>query len=112
MGTLMQSGVRKFLQEKLSPISDRSNEDGIFPEEVFREFFKVGYGASFFPEEWGGDGDIVNYLMTAGEMGRVDAGFALSVMANSVLFGNNVLLHGTVEQKKRYLPSLVDGSRI
>src|SRR4051812_48992782 len=91
---IMQEGVRKFLKEKLLPISDQINEEGTFPERVFREFFKAGFGASFMPEEWGGDGDVLNYLKSAGEMGRVDAGFALSVMTSAVLFGNNILLNG------------------
>ena len=108
----MQKEVRKFLQTRLAPIADEINETGTFPEKIFREFFKAGFGASFMPEEWGGDGDVINYLHTAAEMGRVDAGFALSVMASSVLFGNNVLLHGTDEQKKRYLPPLVNGTKI
>lgn len=64
------------------------------------------------PEQWGGDGDFLNYLKTAEEMGRVDAGFALSVMASAVLFGNNVLLHGNDAQKAKYLPGLVNGSKI
>ena len=109
---LIQEQVRKFLQTRLAPIADEINEKEIFPEEVFRDFFKAGFGAAFMPEEWGGNGDLVGYLKIAEEMGRVDAGFALSVMANSILFGNNVLSNGTPEQKKRYLPGIADGSKI
>lgn len=109
---LIQKSVRKFLQTELLPLVDQYNEDGIFPEQAFRDFFKAGFGASFLPEAWGGNGDLLSYLEIAAEMGRVDLGFALSVMANSVLFANNVLLHGTPEQKKRYLPGIVDGSKI
>ncbi|MBI3543227.1 MAG: acyl-CoA/acyl-ACP dehydrogenase [Deltaproteobacteria bacterium] len=109
---MMQEHVRKFLAAELLPNVDQLNEDGVFPEKVFRSYFKAGFGASFFPEEWGGDGDILGYLDAAAEMGRVDLGFALSVMASSVLFGNNVLLHGTDEQKKKYLPGISDGTKI
>lgn len=109
---LIQKSVRKFLQTELLPTVDQCNEEGVFQEKAFRDFFKAGFGASFMPEEWGGDGDLLAYLDIAAEMGRVDLGFALSVMANSVLFGNNVLLHGTSEQKKKYLRGIVDGSKI
>lgn len=109
---LVQKSVRKFLQTELLPNVDQCNEEGIFQEKAFRDFFKTGFGASFMPEEWGGDGDLLSYLDIATEMGRVDLGFALSVMASAVLFGNNVLLHGTSEQKRKYLPGIVDGSKI
>ncbi len=110
--SLIQEQVRKFLAAELLPIVDQINEDGVFPEKVFRSFFKAGFGASFMPEEWGGDGDILNYLDIAAEMGRIDLGFALSVMANAVLFGKNVLGLGTDAQKQRYLPGIMDGSKI
>ena len=110
--SLIQEQVRKFLAAELLPIVDQINEDGVFPEKVYRNFFKAGFGASFMPEEWGGDGNILGYLDIAAEMGRIDLGFALSVMANSVLFGKNVLLNGTDAQKKKYLPGIVDGTKI
>ena len=110
--SLLQQNVKAFLNTKLAPYSDQYNEDGIFPEKQFREFFRAGFGSSFFPSDWGGDGDLRNYLQTASEMGRVDCGFALSVMASAVLFGKNVLLHGTPEQKERYLPGIAEGSKI
>ncbi|MBI3555548.1 MAG: acyl-CoA/acyl-ACP dehydrogenase [Deltaproteobacteria bacterium] len=110
--TLVQEQVRKFLAAELLPIVDQINEDGIFPEKVYRNFFKAGFGASFLPEEWGGDGDILGYLDIGAEIGRIDLGFALSVMASAVLFGKNVHLLGTDAQKKQYLPGIVDGSKI
>lgn len=109
---LVQKQVRKFLQTELLPQVEAFDAEGIFPERAYRQFFKAGFGASFMPEAWGGNGDFLEYLTIAEEMGRVDSGFALSVMASSVLFGNNVLLHGTDEQKQRYLPGIVDGSKI
>jgi len=112
MSTLVQTEVRKFLRHELVPVVDDLNERGEFPEKIFRAFFKAGYGASFMPEHWGGDGDFLSYLRTAEEMGRIDCGFALSVMASSVLFGNNVLLHGTEAQKQKFIPPIIDGSKI
>lgn len=110
--SIFQGNVKRFLDEKLSPIIESANEQGVFPEKEFREFFKAGFGASFLPEEWGGDGDIFNYLRTAQEMGKYDAGFALSVMVSAVLFGNNIFLTGTDQQKGKYLPPVVRGDKI
>lgn len=110
--SLIRDQVRKFLQAELAPISDRINEEGEFPEAVFRKFFAAGFGAAFFPEEHGGAGDLQGYSEIGQEMGRVDAGFGLSVMANAVLFGNNVLHNGTDAQRKKYLPGIADGTKI
>ena len=110
--SLIRDQVRKFLQAELAPIADRINAEGEFPEAVFRKFFAAGFGAAFFPEEHGGAGDLQGYSEIGQEMGRVDAGFGLSVMASAVLFGNNVLHQGTDAQKKKYLPGIADGSKI
>lgn len=112
MPTLIQEQVRKFLNSELAPHVDELNEHGQFPEAAFRNFFKAGFGACFLPEQWGGDGDLATYLSVAEEMGRVDCGFALSVLANSVLFANNILVNGTEEQKKRYIPPVANGTKI
>ena len=110
--SLIQDSVRKFLQSELLPQVEEFNEEGTFPEQAFRGFFKAGFGASFMPEKWGGDGDLLEYLETAAEMGRIDLGFALSVMANSVLFANNILANGSETLKSKYLPGIMDGSKI
>ncbi|OFZ10865.1 MAG: hypothetical protein A2Z20_03900 [Bdellovibrionales bacterium RBG_16_40_8] len=109
---MIREQARRFLRTELLPHVDELNEKAEFPERVYREFFKAGFGAAFMPEEWGGNDDYPGYLGIAEEMGRVDPGFALSVLANSILFGNNVLKHGTPEQKNKYLPPMMDGSKI
>lgn len=109
---LLQAQVRKFLKSELLPIVDEINKEGVFPDSVFRKFFKAGFGTAFFPEKWGGNDDLGEYVKISEELGRMDMGFALSVLANSVLFGNNVLNLGTEAQKQRYLPSIIDGTKI
>lgn len=108
----LKKQVARFLDEKLSPLVEECDEKGIFPEKTFRDYFSQGFGTSFFPEEFGGNGDLREFLNLAEEMGRVDMGFALSALASSILFGNNVLKHGTPEQKKKYLIPLSQGLHI
>ena len=97
---------------EVAPYSDQWNEEGEFPETVFRKFFANGFGAAFLPEEYGGAGDLEGYIEIGQEMGRFDAGFGLSVMASAVLFANNVFMNGSADQKKKYLPAITDGSKI
>ncbi len=109
---LLREEAKKFLEQNLVPICDRINEEGEFPEKVFKSFFAAGFGTAFLPEEFGGAGDLPGYADIGMEMGRTDPGFALSVMASAVLFGNNIFLHGTPEQKKKYLTPIVNGEKI
>lgn len=104
--------VQKFLHLKLSPITVECEEEERFPDTVFREFFAQGFGTSFFPESFGGNGDLKEYLNIAEELGKVDLGFALSVLANSILFGNTVLRLGSDGQKQKFLPGIIQGSKI
>lgn len=110
--SILRDQVRKFLKSELAPIAEECNAAGRFPEETFRKFFAAGFGAAFLPEEYGGAGDIPGYVEIGQEMGKVDPGFGLSVMASAVLFANNVLTNGTEDQKKKYLPGIVDGTKI
>lgn len=80
--------------------------------ELYRKAAKLGFTSLSIPEEYGGQG--YGYLETClamEEMCRADSSLGLAVMIG--IFGSDLLIvHGTEEQKKKYLPPLCRGEYI
>lgn len=100
---------RELLKRELLPHVPRLDDAEEFPRPAFDALAKASLHLLHLPEEWGGADSLRGMVLVAEEMGRIDPGFALSVLASSQLFGYNVARLGTPEQKKKYLPPLLAG---
>jgi alkylation response protein AidB-like acyl-CoA dehydrogenase len=62
------------------------------------------------PDEYGGSGmDMTAYAICVEEIARVDGSLALTVASHNGLGTGHVLIFGSEEQKKRYLPKAAKG---
>ena len=83
------------------------------PSEFVQELREFGLFGLVVPEEHGGMGlGSMAYSRTLQEIGRYDASVALTVGAHSSIGMRGLLLLGTDEQKKRYMPKLATGEMI
>jgi alkylation response protein AidB-like acyl-CoA dehydrogenase len=65
------------------------------------------------PEEYGGTGgDTVSYALAVEELTRVDSSVAITVAAHTSLGTMPILLYGTDEQKREWLPDLAAGRKL
>jgi alkylation response protein AidB-like acyl-CoA dehydrogenase len=83
--------------------------------EVWKSFAAQGLAGLPIPEEYGGAGGSIMDCVIANEAiaeGGHDGGFNLSLGAHWVIGTVPIWLHGTEEQKRRWLPGLCDGSLI
>jgi alkylation response protein AidB-like acyl-CoA dehydrogenase len=109
----LKNHVRKFCKKQFNPDIalelDRKEE---YPMELYRKAAKQGFPSLFIPEKYGGGGQ--GYLaacLAMEEMCRADSSLGLACMIGT--FGSDlILLHGTEEQKNRYLPPLCRGDCI
>ncbi len=108
----LRKSVRGVLEKKLVPRIEETEAKGEYCLEAHRALGQLGLLAPMLPEEYGGLGDTWAQLFVAEEMGYYSSSFGLSALASAILFGNNIANRGTEEQKKRYLPSIIDGSKI
>jgi acyl-CoA dehydrogenase len=109
----LKDSVRTFCIKEFD--SDRALEldrKETFPMELYRKAAKQGFSSLFIPENYGGGGE--GYLaacLAMEEMCRADSSLGLACMIGT--FGSDMLLlHGTEEQKSRYLPPLCRGDSI
>jgi alkylation response protein AidB-like acyl-CoA dehydrogenase len=109
---MLRSGARKFLDEN-APIERVrkvvEGEDG-FDRELWRKMAEMGWIGLALPEELGGAGaDLVTLVVVLEETGRT---LFPSPLLSTVLAAEAIEGGGSEEQRRRWLPSLADGSRI
>lgn len=104
--------ARKVAQEKMLPVRAELDEKEEFPWDVVRVSAEAGLMGVSLPEEYDGfGGGILEYCLVAEELSRVCLGIATSVVASG-LGAMPILLFGSPEQKKKYLPDIARGKKL
>jgi len=89
------------------------DETGEFPEKTIRGLGELGLLGMVVPPEYGGSGaSMLEYAVAVEEISRVDGSHGLVMAAHNSLCVGNILVAGTEEQKRRYLPDLASGKVI
>jgi butyryl-CoA dehydrogenase len=104
--------ARKVAQEKMLPARAELDEKEEFPWEIVKISAEAGLMGVSMPEEYEGfGGGILEYCLVAEELSRVCLGIATSIVASG-LGAMPILLFGSPEQKKKYLPDIAKGKRL
>ena len=110
---LVRDAAREYAQDKLAPRVVEAFRREHTDTAIFREMGSLGLLGATIPEEYGGGGlNYVSYGLIAREIERVDSGFRSMMSVQSSLVMLPIHQFGTVEQKRRYLPSLARGESI
>jgi butyryl-CoA dehydrogenase len=109
---MIQDLARKVADERMLPVRAELDEKEEFPWEIVRISAEAGLMGVSMPEEYEGfGGGILEYCLVAEELSRVCLGIATSVVASG-LGAMPILLFGSAEQKKRYLPDIAKGKKL
>jgi alkylation response protein AidB-like acyl-CoA dehydrogenase len=101
--------ARRFAQEKMKPVRAELDKTGEFPFDLLKGMGELGLMGVYFPEEYGGlGGGIMEMCIVVEELCRVDGAAGLCYAACG-LGAFPILVGGTDEQKKKYLPRLAAG---
>ena len=101
--------ARRFAREKMKPVRAELDKTGEFPYELLKGMGDLGLMGVYFPEEYGGlGGGIMEMCIVVEELCRVDGAAGLCYAACG-LGAFPILVGGTDEQKKKYLPRLAAG---
>mgnify|MGYP003683777143 FL=1 len=99
--------VRDFAEKEIRPNIMKWDEAQHFPVDLFKKMGELGMMGVFVPEEYNGAGlGYYEYVTIVTEVSRVCGSIGLSVAAHNSLCTNHILMFGTEEQKKKYLPKL------
>lgn len=101
-----------FFDTEVKPNHPKWEKDGIVSREVWEKAGNLGLICPNFPEEYGGAGaDFLYNTIVIEESARVaNNGFFISLHSDVV--APYVLNHANDEQKKRWLPGIIKGTKI
>lgn len=103
---------RQIVDEKIVPVRAEMDEKAIFPGEILKEIAKSDLFRLFIPEEFGGMGTgIFEICLATEELSRGDLSVATSYSASGLGI-IPILISGSMEQKKKYLPQLASGEKL
>jgi alkylation response protein AidB-like acyl-CoA dehydrogenase len=105
--------MREFADGEIAPGAAERDEAARFPSELIPKLAEQGLLGIMVPEEYGGSGyDAISSAIIIEEIARVDAAVALLVGSHNSLCSGHILLAGTEEQKRRFLPPLARGEKL
>ncbi len=109
----LRAMVREFAEAEIRPHVMEWDEQQDFPTEVLKKLGRLGVLGVVFPEQDGGAGmGYIEYALIMEELARVDPSIALSVGAHISLATGHIYMHGSPEQKSKYVPKLASGEWI
>jgi butyryl-CoA dehydrogenase len=109
---MIQDLARKIAQEKVLPVRAELDEKEEFPWELMKVCAEAGLFGVSISEEYGGfGGGVLENCLAVEELSRVCLGVATSYAASG-LGAHPIMLYGSDEQKKKYLPDIAKGKRL
>ena len=105
--------AHRWAQERIKPISSEIDKTNKFPSELWKEMGELGLLGITVDEEFGGvNMGYLAHTVAVEEVARASASVSLSYGAHSNLCVNQIQLNGSLDQKKKFLPDLVSGTKV
>lgn len=111
--TLLEDGVRRFVQEVLVPREEEVAETDQIPAPIVEQMKELGLFGLSLPDTYGGLGvTMEEEVRIAFELGQTSPAFRSLIGTNNGIGAMGIYLDGTEEQKNTYLPRLASGDLI
>jgi alkylation response protein AidB-like acyl-CoA dehydrogenase len=101
--------AREFAEKEFTDLAQECDREEKSPKHLWEKACRLGFVGVFIPEKYSGPGlGFLEHCLINEEFWRVDPGIAHFVLSG--IFGSEmVLFFGTEEQKKKWLPPLIQG---
>ena len=110
---MIKEMVKDFAITKIAPVARELDSKEIFPKELVTEMGELGLMGVMVPEKYGGSElDMTAFTTAIIELAKADASVAITMAAHNSLGIMPLLLFGSEEQKKSYLPQLASGNTL
>ena len=104
--------ARQIAEEKVVPIRTELDEKEEFPWEIMKVLAQSDFFGTNIPVEYGGLGmGGFEFVLIVEELSKACLGVSTTFAANA-LGTYPILLYGTDEQKKKYLPDIASGKKL
>jgi len=99
--------IRDFGAKEITPFRDEWDEKNHFPKDLFYKLGELGLMGVLVPTEYGGSGfGYFEYVTAIVELTKLDPSIGLSMAAHNSLCTGHIMMFGSKDQKKKYLPKL------
>jgi len=107
---LFQKIINEFCEKEIKPIASKIDQEEYFSKDLYKKMGKMGLMSMTVPQDYGGAGiDRVSYMIALEEISRVCGSTGLTVEAHNSLGVGHIYERGTEEQRKKYLPKILNG---
>ncbi|MFH1779325.1 MAG: acyl-CoA dehydrogenase family protein [Candidatus Omnitrophota bacterium] len=104
--------VRRVAEEKIRPITQELDEKEEFPWDIIKVLAETDLCGIYIEEKYGGmSGGVLELAIVTEELSRACGGIAICFAATA-LGTYPIILHGTEEQKQKYLPDIASGKKL
>ena len=107
--------IREYLATEIQPLAAQAWDSGSFPRDLFAKLAPLGTAASRFPQYSSGPAHQRSELLEGFiriEMNKTDPSFAVASGVHTGLAMGSIAGGGDEEQRRRWLPGMVDMTRI
>lgn len=107
--TMAKEIAEKVAKNKVLPRRAELDETEEYPHDIMKECAQADLMGVYIPEEYGGlGGGALALCLAVEELSKVCGGTAVCYAANA-LGSYPIILHGTEEQKQKYMPKIASG---
>jgi len=111
--TVLLDTLSRFVRERLVPAENEVAESDQIPPDVVDDMRELGLFGLCIPEEYGGLGlTMEEEVLAAFEIAKTSPAFRSLVGTNNGIGSQGLIVDGTEEQKRDYLPRLASGELI
>ena len=108
-----RDSVREIAQAVALPLAAEVDRDHRFPEEAVSAAAEAGLLGVLIPREFGGAGlDALAFALCIDELAQACASTSVIVDVHTSVGSEPILLFGTQDQKRKWLPRLASGERV
>lgn len=106
---MLVEAIRRYASNDLRAKAHDADEEALIPADLVEKGWELGVLQASIPEEYGGFGErsAVTGVLAAEEMAWGDLAGAMAVMVPG-LFVTPILLEGSEEQKKEFIPAVIE----
>ncbi len=105
--------IKRFVREQLVPLEHQVAENDAIPAEIVSAMREMGLFGLSIPEAHGGLGlTMEEEVRVAFELGRTSPAFRSLIGTNNGIGSQGIVIDGTEEQKRKYLPRLASGELV
>ena len=108
---MLVESISRYSKGDLRPVSHDADEEGNLSGPLVEKGWELGLLQASVPEAYGGFGErsAVTGVLAAEELSYGDLAGSLAVMLPA-LFVTPILVCGSEDQKKNYIPSVIEGN--